>query len=78
MFRPPPLQLAVDSKLRRCRIRFEDPEAELFALHTSWDGVGAYRRALSAAVPFDFLEQEIIQTALSPNGQRHHWQMLYK
>jgi heme-degrading monooxygenase HmoA len=25
----------------------DDPE--LFALHTSWDGVGAYRRALSAA-----------------------------
>jgi heme-degrading monooxygenase HmoA len=25
----------------------DDPE--LFALHTRWDGVGAYRRALSAA-----------------------------
>ena len=25
----------------------DDPE--LFALHTTWDGVGAYRRALSAA-----------------------------
>ena len=25
----------------------DDPE--LFALHTSWDGVGAYRRGLSAA-----------------------------
>jgi heme-degrading monooxygenase HmoA len=25
----------------------DDPE--LFALHTAWDGVGAYRRALSAA-----------------------------
>ena len=25
----------------------EDPE--LFALHTAWDGVGSYRRALSAA-----------------------------
>jgi hypothetical protein len=25
----------------------DDPE--LFALHTSWEGVGAYRRALSAA-----------------------------
>ena len=25
----------------------DDPE--LFALHTSWDGVGTYRRALSAA-----------------------------
>jgi hypothetical protein len=24
-------------------------EPELLALHTSWDGVGAYRRALSAA-----------------------------
>jgi len=24
-------------------------DAALFALHTSWDGVGAYRRALSAA-----------------------------
>jgi protein gp37 len=34
--------------------------------------------ALSAAVPFDFLDQEIIQTALSSNGQRHQWLWLTK
>jgi protein gp37 len=34
--------------------------------------------ALSSVVPFDFLEQEIIQTALCPNGQRHQWLWLTK
>lgn len=34
--------------------------------------------ALSADVPFDFLEREIVQTALSANGRRHHWLWLTK
>jgi protein gp37 len=34
--------------------------------------------ALSSVVPFEFLEQEVIQTALSPKGQRHQWLWLTK
>jgi protein gp37 len=34
--------------------------------------------ALSAAVPFDFLEHEIVQVAMSPNGRRHQWLWLTK
>lgn len=34
--------------------------------------------ALSSVVPFEFLEKEIIQTALSLEGQRHQWLWLTK
>jgi protein gp37 len=34
--------------------------------------------ALSAAVPFDFLEREVVGTVTSPDGQRHHWLWLTK
>jgi protein gp37 len=34
--------------------------------------------ALSSVVPFDFLEDEVVRTATSPNGQRHHWLWLTK
>jgi len=34
--------------------------------------------ALSKAVSFDYLRQEVIETALSPNGQRHCWLWLTK
>jgi protein gp37 len=34
--------------------------------------------ALSADVPFEFLEREIVQTALSPLARRHHWLWLTK
>ncbi len=34
--------------------------------------------ALSAAVPFDFLEHEVIGTVTSPDGQRHYWLWLTK
>ncbi|HEV3261117.1 MAG TPA: DUF5131 family protein [Gemmataceae bacterium] len=34
--------------------------------------------ALSAVVPFDFLEQEIVCIVTSPNGQRHQWLWLTK
>lgn len=34
--------------------------------------------SLSAAVPFDFLEEEIVGTATSPEGRRHHWLWLTK
>jgi protein gp37 len=34
--------------------------------------------ALSAVVPFDFLEEEIVGTVTSPNGQRHQWLWLTK
>ena len=34
--------------------------------------------ALSAAVPFDFLEEEVVGTTTSPSGHRHHWLWLTK
>jgi protein gp37 len=34
--------------------------------------------ALSAVVPFEFLEHEVIETVTSPKGQRHHWLWLTK
>ena len=34
--------------------------------------------ALSSVVPFNFLEEEVIHTATSPSGQRHHWLWLTK
>jgi protein gp37 len=34
--------------------------------------------ALSAVVPFDFLEEEVIRVVTSPNGQRHQWLWLTK
>src|SRR5262245_44118014 len=34
--------------------------------------------ALSAVVPFAFLEEEIVRTVTSPDGQRHHWLWLTK
>ncbi len=34
--------------------------------------------ALSAEVPFDFLEQEIVSIVTSPSGQRHQWLWLTK
>jgi protein gp37 len=34
--------------------------------------------SLSAVVPFDFLEKEIIQIAASPDGKRHRWLWLTK
>jgi protein gp37 len=34
--------------------------------------------ALSAVVPFDFLEQEIVYVVTSPSGQRHQWLWLTK
>jgi protein gp37 len=34
--------------------------------------------ALSAAAPFDFLEKEIIETAMSEEGRRHQWLWLTK
>jgi protein gp37 len=34
--------------------------------------------ALSAAVPFEYLEAEIVGTVASPNGQRHQWLWLTK
>jgi protein gp37 len=34
--------------------------------------------ALSKAVPFEFLETEIIKNVISDHGQRHHWHWLTK
>jgi three-Cys-motif partner protein len=34
--------------------------------------------ALSAVVPFDFLEEEVIRVVTSPTGQRHRWLWLTK
>jgi protein gp37 len=34
--------------------------------------------ALSAVVPFDFLETEVVRAVVSLNGQRHHWLWLTK
>jgi protein gp37 len=34
--------------------------------------------ALSAAVPFEFLEEEVVRTVASPSGQRHQWLWLTK
>jgi protein gp37 len=34
--------------------------------------------ALSATVAFDFLEEEIVRTVVSPSGQRHQWLWLTK
>jgi len=34
--------------------------------------------ALSAVVPFDFLEEEVVRVVTSPNGQRHQWLWLTK
>jgi len=34
--------------------------------------------ALSKDVPFEFLEEEVIRTAMSPNGSRHQWLWLTK
>jgi three-Cys-motif partner protein len=34
--------------------------------------------ALSATVPFDFLEEEVVSTVISANGQRHQWLWLTK
>jgi hypothetical protein len=41
--------LAVRHGFRNGELGRAADDPELFALHTSWDGVGAYRRALSAA-----------------------------
>jgi protein gp37 len=34
--------------------------------------------ALSAAVPFEFLEEQVVRTVTSPRGQRHRWLWLTK
>src|SRR5208282_715097 len=34
--------------------------------------------SLSKTVPFDYLEEKIIRTAMTPEGQRHHWLWLSK
>ena len=34
--------------------------------------------ALSAVVPFDFLEEEVVRTVATPDGQRHQWLWLTK